>query len=821
MAEATQETLVARQETYEVLEKIGQGGFGVTHLARRRSDGKRVVVKRLKMETLDDWKTFELFEREAKVLEGLSHANIPAFIDHFELTEGDRLRGFALVQTFVEGRTLSSLESNPPGAAKLRRWFERLLEVCRYLHAQSPAVIHRDISPKNVMIRAADDEAVLIDFGAVQNVARSANTVASTSAGTFGYAAPEQLIGRAVPASDLYGLAMTYLAAATGREPETLPHVGNRIDVSSALREHDTHPRLALLLEAMTDPDPARRPNSAQDVLNRVRAIPAAAAATDATLPTAEPGDPAEALEQTWRERLRRGAAQEAIEHGPGTVPEVDDFTTLGIDETGSHALVGLDFMEGGAARLDLETFELERWQHGVSDLHHGRLWVETDGRGILLACFDRGAFMRADADGDVVVQTVRGLPSGMVGHGEPGRIALSPDGKTLACADHHNIEILDLERGCVAQSVSVDRAHISMSASIRFAPDGSALLMESFGSTFVVTPKGEVERLEDTMFAVAHDGRTVACVDENGLHIGMVERWSPFAWKEEPTVVAALEGRIDHLRFSPDDRRVAYARDGRVGVIDVRTGALEIEVGDPYRNSLPLGSVNHIGLSRDGRRLFVSASCFPHPFADQRDDCLAVYSLTRRQPLGTVLRLDDSEVPYGFTVFGLHGKLSRNAKKGRKRWERTRRLLTDEVPEAVLDEDAQAALDFADRLAFWGGKIDENSPDFERLVEASKGLTGLLPAAVSRVAQRAGEGPARFGAARLEDDYVEALAWLRSKNDAEREVLFEDMLGELRKELEAQARPLSVMSGRRFDAKYLIAAAVVVLALVGIGLAM
>jgi len=164
MLHPAEETLVATKEAYEVLEQIGEGGFGVTHLARRRSDGQRVVIKRLKMEKLDDWKTFELFEREAKVLERLDHPNVPAFVDHFELTEGERLRGFALVQTFVEGETLSSLKARPPGAAELRRWFERLLEVCQYLHSQSPVVIHRDISPKNVMIRV-DDEAVLIDLG--------------------------------------------------------------------------------------------------------------------------------------------------------------------------------------------------------------------------------------------------------------------------------------------------------------------------------------------------------------------------------------------------------------------------------------------------------------------------------------------------------------------------------------------------------------------------------------------------------------------------------------------------------------------------------
>jgi eukaryotic-like serine/threonine-protein kinase len=80
----TNEVFAGKNERYEVVRPLGEGGFGVTHLATRTSGGRRVVVKQLRMDRLGDWKAFDLFEREAAVLESLRHPNIPAFVDHFE-----------------------------------------------------------------------------------------------------------------------------------------------------------------------------------------------------------------------------------------------------------------------------------------------------------------------------------------------------------------------------------------------------------------------------------------------------------------------------------------------------------------------------------------------------------------------------------------------------------------------------------------------------------------------------------------------------------------------------------------------------------------
>jgi serine/threonine protein kinase len=217
----TGQELTSERDSYTLVEKIGEGGFGVTWGASRKSDGERVVIKQLRLERLDDWKSMELFEREARVLRGLAHPHIVGYIDDFAIEEDGAM---VLVQRFVPGETLLDWMqgSRPIEATAMARWFHQILDVCAYLHGLSPPVIHRDISPKNIIF---DDEghATLIDFGTVQAAIRSASSISSTSAGTFGYASMEQMIGRAIPQSDLYGLGMTFIAVATGRHPEDLP----------------------------------------------------------------------------------------------------------------------------------------------------------------------------------------------------------------------------------------------------------------------------------------------------------------------------------------------------------------------------------------------------------------------------------------------------------------------------------------------------------------------------------------------------------------------------------------------------------------------
>jgi serine/threonine-protein kinase len=109
--------------------------------------------------------------------------------------------------------------------AEVRQFLQQMLPVLAHIH--SKGIIHRDISPDNVMQRRTDHLPVLIDFGVVKEVVTRIQPPGSpsqaTSVGKLGYAPSEQMqSGRAYPSSDLYALAVTAIVLLTGQEPQAL-----------------------------------------------------------------------------------------------------------------------------------------------------------------------------------------------------------------------------------------------------------------------------------------------------------------------------------------------------------------------------------------------------------------------------------------------------------------------------------------------------------------------------------------------------------------------------------------------------------------------
>ncbi len=285
----TEESPEARDEQprvigdrYEVIRVLGEGSSARTMLCSDRNGERRVAVKELHFEHLENWKYLELFEREAKVLSLLDHRGIPKVLDFFQGRSTSTT--LYIVQEFIEGASLKQrMESGPLlGEQEVYDFTLGLLDVLDYLHGRVPPVLHRDIKPSNVLIRP-EGNAALVDFGGVCFGWRPPSHAGTTVVGTFGYMPPEQLLGQGGPTSDLYALGATLLHLVTGKPPNDFPFDSGRIEVPADLPARDS---LTRLIEALLRPAPRDRPQTAaaarQILTDQVRGKPSAGAGTTA-----------------------------------------------------------------------------------------------------------------------------------------------------------------------------------------------------------------------------------------------------------------------------------------------------------------------------------------------------------------------------------------------------------------------------------------------------------------------------------------------------------------------------------------------------------
>ena len=226
---------------------LGEGGFGRTFLAwdEAVTPPQRCVIKQI----LRSRGSRDQDLAEAKRLAQLGqHPQIPSLIAILESS-----RDLCLVQTYVAGRTLAQrLAADGPFTEKdVRSLLLALLPVLQFIHDQK--IIHRDIKPENVVLSAGDGLPVLVDFGAARPVPTASELEQTgTIIGSAGYAAPEQALGKAVPASDLYSLGLTCLHLLTGMHPFDLYSVAADCWVWQTLTPAPVGDALARVLNRLT-----------------------------------------------------------------------------------------------------------------------------------------------------------------------------------------------------------------------------------------------------------------------------------------------------------------------------------------------------------------------------------------------------------------------------------------------------------------------------------------------------------------------------------------------------------------------------------------
>ncbi len=205
-------------ERFSVLMQLGSGGLSAVYLAEK-SNKDLVVIKESSLPpTLQAdhrAKADELFKREAKLLLKLDHPQIAKIYDHFV----ERGRDY-LVLEFIPGHTLRQLVAKR-GARDERQSIDlirQLAQVLAYIHSQTPPILHRDISPDNLVLKE-DSELVVIDFGAANEII---GTATGTLIGKQSYMSPEQFKGKPTVQSDIYAAGGTLYFLLTGKDPKPL-----------------------------------------------------------------------------------------------------------------------------------------------------------------------------------------------------------------------------------------------------------------------------------------------------------------------------------------------------------------------------------------------------------------------------------------------------------------------------------------------------------------------------------------------------------------------------------------------------------------------
>ncbi|MEB3343470.1 protein kinase [Okeania sp.] len=275
---------------YKIIKQLGHGGFGRTYLSEDNHRFQELcVLKEFAPQVHGSYaleKSQELFEREAGVLYKLRHPQIPGFREMFRY----KLNGegyLFLVQDYIKGKTYRELLENRQLQGKLfnetevTKFLLQLLPVLEYIH--SLGVIHRDISPDNIILQASDKLPVLIDFGGVKETATKVAfeyahqgggiRPQATRLGKLGYAPDEQMrLGIINNDSDLYALATTVLVLLTGKEPTALINPQN---LTFKWRQEITlSEKLGNVLDRMLDSKPSARFKNARQVIEALENLP-------------------------------------------------------------------------------------------------------------------------------------------------------------------------------------------------------------------------------------------------------------------------------------------------------------------------------------------------------------------------------------------------------------------------------------------------------------------------------------------------------------------------------------------------------------------
>jgi len=225
------ESPVERLSGHRILSEIGSGGMGRVFLAVDERLGRKVAIKTLKPQYLNDPALRARFMREARAMAKLSHPNI---VHIFGLGESDEIPHF--VMEYLEGRPLDEVAQPLPLRQRVELMHKVVLAV-DFLHQHQ--LIHRDLKPANILV-GPDLDPKLLDFGLALRVGDLKHRVTDCGAivGTPDYLSPEQTRADALldPRSDVFSLGTILYQVLTG----SLPFRGETpVELTGAIRNRE------------------------------------------------------------------------------------------------------------------------------------------------------------------------------------------------------------------------------------------------------------------------------------------------------------------------------------------------------------------------------------------------------------------------------------------------------------------------------------------------------------------------------------------------------------------------------------------------------
>ena len=573
------------REHYRLVKPIGIGTFSRTFLAVDEDiPSKKVCVikqflpvgipgKTASQNLSEIEKASASFSREALQLDKLGkHPQIPSLLAYFVVSSYQYL-----VQEYIEGKNLAQelKEQGTLDEQKIRKFLGEILPVLQFIHKNQ--VIHRDIKPENIIRRGSnnreynwDRNLCLVGFGAAKAISTNPTVKSGTVIGSPEYTAPEQLMGQAVFASDIYSLGVVCIQLMTQLHPFDLRHGEEWL-----WQQHLPRPvsaSLSNIINNMLQVSLQQRYSSPEEVLKDL---------------TQTVGSSWEALESLESHGGKVRTVAFGID-GQTLVSGGDDNSikvwTLGTGNEG-RTLGGWMFGHSGWVQAIAFSTDGQTLVSGSNDgtikiwnLGTGKLvrtlggWFGQDWGAVQAIAISRDGQILASGHGDKTVKVwyldsgkMRGFLKGHTAWVES--VAISPDGKVLASGSgDKTIKLWDVATGKLLFTLT---GHNDVVWSVAIAPDGQILASGSSDNTI------RLWQLEtgDLLGILQHpDGVNTVAISPDGLILasgcrdGNLYLWNPYTMEE--LGVLTQEVVVNAVTFSLDGQMLAAGcGDGSVGV--------------------------------------------------------------------------------------------------------------------------------------------------------------------------------------------------------------------------------------------------------------